>query len=174
MIIVWKTPRCICAIFHFDWANILFEYYSHTSDLIYRMAWPLLNTAYLNYRNQYRSAWFLERFFLKVKLPISSLTLPNSLKVVSFVVHLFYQLVLSSTLTLPNSTFGYIHTVFVWWAPFSHSYTIWTKRKHLIWNSFSYAFFRLAYSHTFWNPLIYYSMNAKVRKYLKEDIMNKS
>jgi len=45
-------------------------------------------------------------------------------------------LVLSSTLTLPHSTFGYIHTVFVW----------------------------LAYSHTFWNPLIYYSMNAKVRQ----------
>ena len=106
-------------------------------------------------------------------MPISSITLPNSLKVVSFVVHLFYQLVLSSTLTLPNSTFGYIHTVFVWWAPFSHSYTIWTKRKHLTRNSFSDAFFRLAYSHTFWNPLIYYSMNAKVKN-LKENIMKKS
>ena len=100
--------------------------------------------------------------------------LPSGLNVISFVVLLFYQLVLSSTLTLPNSTFGYIHTVFVWWAPFSHSYTIWTKRKHLTRNSFSDAFFRLAYSHTFWNPLIYYSMNAKVRKYPKEDIMNKS
>ena len=105
-------------------------------------------------------------------MPISSITLPNSLKAVSFVVLLFYQLVLSSTLTLPNSTFGYIHTVFVWWAPFSHSYTFWTKRKHLTRNSFSDAFFRLAYSHTFWNPLIYYSMNAKVRKYLKENIHN--
>ena len=94
-----------------------------------------------------------------------------------------FQLVLSSTLTLPNSTFGYIHTVFVWWAASS---ICWTFKHCLCLVNVSSSIWliirafgqhcrhpcdnwplpnsppRLAYSHTFWNPLIYYSMNAKV------------
>ena len=34
---------------------------------------------------------------------------------------------------------------------------------HIV-DNFSIRSFRLAYSHTFWNPLIYYSMNAKVQE----------
>ena len=91
--------------------------------------WVSVSVSTVEYQSQH--LWLISWIVsaseaVPVLLPISLIAIPNGLNVVSFVVLLFYQLVLSSTLTLPNCTFGYIHTVFVWWVPFtfSHSYMI--------------------------------------------------